>query len=181
MPSYAKFMKEILTNKRKLEDLGTMMLNEEYSAILQNKLPPKLKDSGCFTILYIIGYMKFDKVLYDLVGRQVYKFPRRITEDILVIAALDWDLPFELMCDTGDYVVGIGLVIVFAFDKLRSYLMEQKVIVYTDHAALKYLMTEKNVKPRLIRWILFIQKFDFEIWDKKKSENMLAYCLLRLE
>jgi len=50
MPKYAKFMKEILRNKRKLEDHEMVMLNEECSFILQNKLPPKLKDTGSFTI-----------------------------------------------------------------------------------------------------------------------------------
>ena len=39
MPSYAKFLKEILKNKRKLEDFETMKLNEKCSAILLNKLP----------------------------------------------------------------------------------------------------------------------------------------------
>jgi hypothetical protein len=48
------------------------------------------------------------------------------------------------------------LAIVFAIDKFRSYLVGAKVIVYTDHAALKYLLTKKDVKPRLIRWILLL-------------------------
>jgi hypothetical protein len=48
------------------------------------------------------------------------------------------------------------LVVVFAIDKFRSYLVGAKVIVYTDHAALKYLLTEKDAKPRLIRWILLL-------------------------
>ncbi|GKV24796.1 hypothetical protein SLEP1_g34363 [Rubroshorea leprosula] len=46
MPSYAKFLKEIVSNKRKLEEYETVKLTEECSAILQNKLPPKLKDPG---------------------------------------------------------------------------------------------------------------------------------------
>ena len=48
------------------------------------------------------------------------------------------------------------LAVVFAFDKFRSYLVGDKVIVYTDHAALKYLLTKKDAKPRLIRWILLL-------------------------
>ncbi|KAJ9136426.1 hypothetical protein P3X46_033506 [Hevea brasiliensis] len=48
MPSYAKFLKEILSNKRRLEDYETVALTEECSAILQRKLPPKLKDPGVF-------------------------------------------------------------------------------------------------------------------------------------
>ena len=52
------------------------------------------------------------------------------------------------------------LAIVFAIDKFRSYLIGAKVIVYTDHATLKYLLTKKDAKPRLIRWILLLQEFD---------------------
>lgn len=44
MPSYAKFLKEIWINKRKLDDDNTMALTEEWNAIVQNKMPPKLKD-----------------------------------------------------------------------------------------------------------------------------------------
>ncbi|XP_031255354.1 uncharacterized protein LOC116113346 [Pistacia vera] len=66
MSSYTKFLKDILANKRKLEDEETMMLTEECSAILQKKLLPKLKDPRSFTIPYVIGNIAFDKVLCDL-------------------------------------------------------------------------------------------------------------------
>ena len=59
------------------------------------------------------------------------------------------------------------LAVVFAIDKFISYLVGAKVTVYTDHAALKYLLTKKDAKPRLIRWILLLQEFDLEIKDKK--------------
>ena len=42
------------------------------------------------------------------------------------------------------------LAIVFAIEKFRSYLLGAKVIVYSDHAALRYLMTKKETKPRLM-------------------------------
>lgn len=48
------------------------------------------------------------------------------------------------------------LAVVYAFEKFRSYLVGSKVIVYTDHAALKYLLTKKDVKSRLIRWVLLL-------------------------
>ena len=66
MPSYVKFMKEILSNKRKLEEFETVCLTEECSAILQKKLPLKLKDPGSFTIPCMIGNTHFEKALYDL-------------------------------------------------------------------------------------------------------------------
>ena len=52
------------------------------------------------------------------------------------------------------------LDVVFAIDKFRSYLVGAKVIVYTEHAALKYLLAKKDAKPHLIRWILLLQEFD---------------------
>jgi hypothetical protein len=66
------------------------------------------------------------------------------------------------------------LAVIFAFEKFRSYIVNLKVIVYTDHAAIKYLLAKKDAKPRLIRWILLLQKFDVEICDKKGVENVVA-------
>ncbi|KAM1376190.1 hypothetical protein ACFX2F_037958 [Malus domestica] len=72
------------------------------------------------------------------------------------------------------------LAIVFALEKFRSYLVGSKVIVFSDHAALRYLMTKKDAKPRLIRWILLLQEFDLEVRDKKGSDNVVADHLSRL-
>ncbi|CAM8908302.1 unnamed protein product [Rhodiola kirilowii] len=72
------------------------------------------------------------------------------------------------------------LAVVFALEKFRSYLLCTKVVVYSDHAAIRYLMTKKEAKPRLIRWILLLQEFDVEIRDKKGIENTVADHLSRL-
>ncbi|CAN6583905.1 unnamed protein product [Malus baccata var. baccata] len=115
-----------------------------------------------------------------------------------IIAALDWNLPFELMCDALDYAVGAVLgqrkdkipqVIYYASRTLNdaqlNYATTKKellavVIFYTDHAALKYLFSKKDAKPRVIRWILLLQEFDLEIRDKKGSANVVADHLSRL-
>ncbi|GKC85794.1 reverse transcriptase domain-containing protein [Tanacetum coccineum] len=73
------------------------------------------------------------------------------------------------------------LVVVFAFDKFRSYLILSKIVVFTYHSALKYLFTKKDAKPHLIRWILLLQEFDIEIKNKKGAENVAANHLSRLE
>ncbi|GJS99705.1 reverse transcriptase domain-containing protein [Tanacetum coccineum] len=63
------------------------------------------------------------------------------------------------------------LVVVYVFEKFRSYLILSKSIVYTDHSAIKYLFAKKDVKPRLMRWILLLQEFDVIIRDKKRSRK----------
>ncbi|RDX84522.1 Retrovirus-related Pol polyprotein, partial [Mucuna pruriens] len=118
-----------------------------------------------------------------------------------ILQAPDWDLPFELMCDASNSALGAGqpvhvvayasrtmdpaqqnytttekelLAIVFAVDKFRSYLLGSKIIVFSDHAALRYLLKKPDAKPRLIRWMLLLQEFNLEIRDKKGAENSVA-------
>ncbi|XP_075515743.1 uncharacterized protein LOC142550555 [Primulina tabacum] len=112
IPSYAKFLKEILSNKRKLVEFETVKLSEECYAILQNKLPLKLKNPGSFSIPCTIGSSFFSKALCDrgasiklmpyscfeklgigeikpttiflqLADRSI-KYPRVVVEDVLV-------------------------------------------------------------------------------------------------
>ncbi|GJX52881.1 reverse transcriptase domain-containing protein [Tanacetum coccineum] len=131
-----------------------------------------------------------------------------------IIISLDWNVPFELMCDASDFAVGavLGqkidgkfkpiyyasktlndaqayytttekelLVVVVSFDKFRPYLILSKVVVYTDHSALKYLFSKQDSKPRLIRWVLLLQGFNIEIKDKRGVENLAVDHLSRLK
>nr|GEY63410.1 reverse transcriptase domain-containing protein [Tanacetum cinerariifolium] len=73
------------------------------------------------------------------------------------------------------------LAVVYAFEKLRPYLVLSKSLVYTDHSALKYLLSKQDTKPRLIRWVLLLQEFDIIIRDKKRTKNLAADHLSRIE
>jgi hypothetical protein len=70
------------------------------------------------------------------------------------------------------------LVVVFACDKFRPYIVYLKVTIHTDHVAIRYLMSKKDAKPRLIRWVLLLQEFDMHIVDRKGAENHVADNLL---
>ncbi|KAH9716155.1 hypothetical protein KPL71_021360 [Citrus sinensis] len=145
--------------------------------------------------------------------QRAFKKLKEVLTSAPVIQPLNWDLPFEIMCDASDYAVGavlgqrVGklphviyyasrtlndaqlnysttekelLAVIFALEKFHSYLIGSKVIVYSDHAAIRYLLTKKDAKPRLIRWILLLQEFDIEILDKRGSENLVVDHLSRL-
>ena len=72
------------------------------------------------------------------------------------------------------------LTIVYALDKFRAYLIGENIIIFTDHSALKYLLTKQNAKARLIRWVLLLQEFNLQIRDKKGVENVVVDHLSRL-
>ena len=55
------------------------------------------------------------------------------------------------------------LVVVYALDKFCAYLVRSNIIIFTDHSTLKYLLTKKNGKARLIRWVLPLQEFNLQI------------------
>ena len=72
------------------------------------------------------------------------------------------------------------LAVVFALDKFWSYLIGSPIIYFTNYATLKYLLSKKKEKPRLIRWILLLQEFNIIIKDKKGVENVVVDHLSRL-
>ncbi|XP_057996489.1 uncharacterized protein LOC110663532 [Hevea brasiliensis] len=106
MPSYAKFLKDILSKKRRLEDYETVALTEECSAILQNKLPPKLKDPGSFSIPCFIGNMNIDKTLCDL-RASVSLLPLSIYKKLDVGELKPTIISLQLADRSVKYLVGI--------------------------------------------------------------------------
>ncbi|PIN16610.1 DNA-directed DNA polymerase [Handroanthus impetiginosus] len=144
---------------------------------------------------------KFDDTCHrafnDLKGRLIYA---------PIITVPDWSFPFELMCDASDFAIGAVLGqrkdkifrSIYEASKtfndaqlnyttteknylLLSYLVGTKVIMYTDHSAIKYLIEKKDAKPKLIRWVLLLQEFDLEFRDRKGTENQITDHLSRLE
>ena len=79
--NYIKFMNEVMSKKKRLEDYEIVKLTEEHSAILQMKLPQKLMDPGSFTIPCMIGNSSFDKALCDL-GASINLMPLSVYKSL---------------------------------------------------------------------------------------------------
>ncbi|KAL5574040.1 hypothetical protein UlMin_023637 [Ulmus minor] len=77
VPRYAKFLKELCTNKRKLKGNEIVNFGENVSAVLQRKIPPKCKDPGSFTIPCTIGKVRFERAMLDL-GASINVMPSSI-------------------------------------------------------------------------------------------------------
>ncbi|XP_021727243.1 uncharacterized protein LOC110694382 [Chenopodium quinoa] len=80
MPHYSKFLKDLLSGRRECE---TVNLTANCSAILSNKLPTKLKDSGSFSIPCSINGVEFEKALCDL-GASVSLMPYSVYQKLSV-------------------------------------------------------------------------------------------------
>ena len=72
------------------------------------------------------------------------------------------------------------LAVVYGLDKFYAYLIGADIIIFTNHSALKYLLTKKNAKARLIIWVLLLQEFNLQIRDKKGVENVVTDHLSKL-
>ncbi|CAL8988401.1 unnamed protein product [Prunus brigantina] len=81
IPKYAKFLKDLCTNKRRFKEHEQVALSEEVSAVLQRKLPPKLKDPGSFSIPCMVGDFKIPKALLDL-GASINLMPYHVYEKL---------------------------------------------------------------------------------------------------
>lgn len=64
------------------------------------------------------------------------------------------------------------LAVELTFDRFYSSLIGLKVIVYTDHSALKYLLAKNDATTRLFRWILLLQEFSLEIKEKNEYKKL---------
>jgi len=66
------------------------------------------------------------------------------------------------------------LAMAFASEKFKPYLISFHVIVFTNHVRLKHLLSKRDAKPMLVRSMLLLPEFDYEIRDMKGFENVVS-------
>jgi Aspartyl protease len=106
MSSYAKFLKEMLSNKKKLEECETVALTMDFSALLLNQLPPKMKDPGSFTLPCSIDNVKLKKVLCDP-GASVNLMPKSIFDKLGIVDLKPTRISLQLADKSVRFPLGI--------------------------------------------------------------------------
>ena len=115
--------------------------------------------------------------IIDEEGNRTFTILKKALIEAPILQSPNWDLPFEIMCDASDYVVGAVwgqrldkkpivmcyasktlieaqinytttekeiVAVIYALEKFRPYILGSKIIIYTNHAALKYLLSRKR-------------------------------------
>jgi hypothetical protein len=79
--TYARFLNDILNQKRPIPKMGMLVFAERCSAAILDGLPDKMGDLGVPTISCLIGTQKFGQALYDL-GASVNVMPKVIYDQL---------------------------------------------------------------------------------------------------
>nr|GEY50210.1 reverse transcriptase domain-containing protein [Tanacetum cinerariifolium] len=100
-----------------------------------------------------------------------------------ILIAPNWDLPFELMCDASNFA--IGAVLGQRYEKhFRPIHYASKMLTEAESnntTTKKEMLARSDAKARLLRWVLLLQEFNFDVLDTKGAENLAADHLSRLE
>nr|GEY92295.1 reverse transcriptase domain-containing protein [Tanacetum cinerariifolium] len=136
------------------------------------KLPHPITVKGIRSFLGHAGFYRRDFAIGAVLGQRQDKHfrPMHYASKTMTEAESNYTIREKEM-----------LAVVYAFEKFRSYLIMNKSIVYTDHSALKYLFAKKDLKARLLRWVLLLQEFTFKLIDTKGAKNLATDHLSRLE
>ncbi|GJU31508.1 retrovirus-related pol polyprotein from transposon TNT 1-94 [Tanacetum coccineum] len=116
MPKYTKFLKGLLSNKTRLEEACTVIMNERCSAVLLNKLPSKEKDPGSFTIPCDIGHLHINNALVDL-GSSISLMPYMIYKKLGLGESKPTRMSLELVDRSIQYPRGIAKNVLIKIDK----------------------------------------------------------------
>jgi len=106
MPLYAKFLKEILSKRRRVDEHETIALGEECSIVVLNKLPIKLKELGSFSIRCLIGNVIIDRASCSL-GSSISLMPYLIFKNLNLGELRPTNIFLQLVDHSIKYPLGI--------------------------------------------------------------------------
>ncbi|XP_010247843.1 PREDICTED: uncharacterized protein LOC104590797, partial [Nelumbo nucifera] len=166
MPHYARFLKELLANKKKLGDVATIALNEECSAILLNRLPQKLKDLGSFTIRCTIGSLKIEKALCDL-GANINLMPFSIFKKLGLGEPQPTRVAFQLVDRSIRHPRGIIEDVLVKVDKF-IFLVDFIVLDMQEDVEVQLILATIDVQQGQLSLRIQDEEIIFKIFDAMK-------------
>ncbi|KAM1511344.1 hypothetical protein ACFX10_020250 [Malus domestica] len=150
VPKYAKFLKELCTNKRRFNDQENMALSEEVSAVLQRKLPLKLKDADSFTIPCVIEGKEFGRTLCDF-GASINLMPYSVYESLKIGYLKETNMEQDPMPTTLPLILG------------RSFLRTARMKIDVYDGTLTMKIGGENVKFKIFNVMRIVL---MKVWDK---------------
>ncbi|GJU43149.1 reverse transcriptase domain-containing protein [Tanacetum coccineum] len=159
MPNYGKFLKELISNKHKLEQISSAFLSDESSAIIQNKVPPKLRDPRSFLIPCTFGKTFSCNALADL-RTSNNLMPYSLYVQISLETLKPAKMSVRLADRSFQYPIGIAKNMLVEVDK------------YTFPMDFVILKTEEDSKVSLILGRIFLHTADAVIHVKQKQLNL---------
>ncbi|GKC85885.1 reverse transcriptase domain-containing protein [Tanacetum coccineum] len=159
MPNYGKFLKELISNKHKIEQISAAFLSDESSAVIQNKVPPKLRDTGSFLIPCNFNKTFSCNALSDL-GASINLMPYSLYAKLSLETLKPTKISIRLADRSFQYPVGIA----------ENMLVE--VGKFTFPANFVILEMEEDSKVPLILGRPFLHTTDAIIRVKQKQLNL---------
>ncbi|XP_024964123.1 uncharacterized protein LOC112504413 [Cynara cardunculus var. scolymus] len=147
MPSYAKFLKDILSKKKKLTEYETVALTEECSALLTNSIPHKLKDPRSFTIPCSIGGKEIRKAQCDL-GAIIKLMPLSVFNTLGIGDARPTTVTLQLANKSIAYPKG----------KIEDALVQVDKFIFPANFIILYFEADKNIPIILGRPFLAMEE-----------------------
>ncbi|GJU82627.1 reverse transcriptase domain-containing protein [Tanacetum coccineum] len=159
MPNYGKFLKELISNKYKIEQIYAAFLSDKSSAMIQNKVPPKLGDPGSFLIPCNFNKTFSCNALADL-GASINLMPYSLYAKLSLKTIKPTKISVRLADRSFQYPVGIA----------KNMLVE--VGIFTFPADFVILEMEEDSKVPLILGQPFLHTADVVIRVKPKQLNL---------
>ncbi|XP_022932792.1 uncharacterized protein LOC111439252 [Cucurbita moschata] len=183
MPNYVKFLKDVLTNRRKFEEFKVVSLNEERNAILKNKIPLKEKDPGSSTIPVSIGGKELGRALCDLAA-SINLMPLSIYKKLGIGEARPTIVTFQLVDRSITYPEGKIEDILIQVNKfifpadfiILDYEADHDVPIILGRPFLKTGRTLVDVYKGTITLRMGNQKVEFIINDSMKYPAATEEC-----
>nr|GEW43475.1 reverse transcriptase domain-containing protein [Tanacetum cinerariifolium] len=171
IPKFASTLKALIGNKEKLSEMARTPMNEHCLAVILNKLPRKLGDPGKFLIPSILNSDPSHPLPNHEQSVPLFKHELKACKAKTIKYSIDETPEVELK-DLPSHLK-------YHFWKATTSCMS--LLPKNWEMRKNPLFGKKDAKVILLRWVLLLQEFDFDVIDTKGAENLATDHLSRLE